>query len=189
MTQTVKKRFLIFSAVGAALLAILVTAVQYIRYRHTKSFSPEAEVVYTDGDVRMAVHYNRPYKKGRKIFGGLVPYGKVWRTGANEATVFEINRQLYVKSKTLPPGKYSLWTIPDSLTWTVIFNSQYGQWGIKSNMEANRDPALDVLSVTVPAIRQDKVCEQFTIEISKMGQEAELVLMWDNTVVSVPIEY
>ncbi len=184
-----RKQFLIFSAAGAVLLAALVAGVQYIRYRHTKSFSPEAEVVFADGDLRMAVHYNRPYKKGRKIFGGLVPYGQVWRTGANEATVFETNRPVRIKDKTLQPGKYSLWTIPDSLSWTVIFNSEYGQWGINSNMQANRNPERDVLAVTVPAIRQDKLFEQFTIELAKMGTEAELVFMWDYTVVSVPIEY
>lgn len=183
------KRFLIFSAVSAVLLVSLLLGIQYIRYRHTKSFSPESEVVFSDGDFRMAVRYNRPYKKGREIFGGLVPYGKVWRTGANEATVFETNKTITIKGKTLRPGKYSLWTIPDSLQWTVIFNSEYGQWGINSNMEANRKPELDVLTITVPAIQQDKVFEQFTIELIKTGEEAEMVLLWDKTVVTVPIEY
>jgi hypothetical protein len=190
MNNVINRRFLIFSAAGVVLLVVLIMGVQYIRYRHTKSFSPEAEVVFTAGDVRMAVVYNRPYKKGRQIFGALVPYGKVWRTGANEATVFETNRPLKIKDKTLPAGKYSLWTIPDSLSWTVIFNAEYGQWGINAKMEANRNPQLDVLAVVVPAIRQDKIFEQFTIELAPMtGREVELVLMWDDTVVSVPMEY
>ncbi len=189
MVKAGMKRFLIFSAVSAVLLVLLVLGVQYIRYRHTKSFSPEDVAVFTDGDFRMAVYYNRPYKKGREIFGGLVPYGKVWRTGANEATVFETNKTLTIKGRQLRPGKYSLWTIPDTLKWTVIFNAEYGQWGVNSNMEANRKPELDVLEVTVPAVQQDKVFEQFTIELVKMGDEAEMILLWDKTVVAIPIEY
>jgi hypothetical protein len=183
------KKFLIFSAVGAVLIISLVLTVQYIRYKHTKSFSPEEEVVYEESGLKLRVLYNRPYKKGREIFGALVPYGKVWRTGANEATLFETNKPLTIEGKKLPPGKYSLWTIPDSVTWTVIFNSEHGQWGVNSKMEANRDPALDVLSVPVPAVKQERVFEQFTIRFEKMGEEVEMILLWDQTVVDVPIEY
>lgn len=183
------KKFLIFSAVGAVLIISLVLTVQYIRYKHTKSFSPEQEVVFEENGLRLRVLYNRPYKKGREIFGALVPFGKVWRTGANEATVFETNKTLTIEGKKLPPGKYSLWTIPDSVTWTVIFNSEHGQWGVNSKMEANRDPALDVLSVPVPAVKQERVFEQFTIRFEKMGEEVEMILLWDQTVVDVPIEY
>lgn len=187
--QTRMKKFLVFSAVGAVLIIGLVLTVQYIRYKHTKSFSPEQEVVFEENGLRLRVLYNRPYKKGREIFGALVPYGKVWRTGANEATVFETNKALTIKGKKLLPGKYSLWTIPDSVTWTVIFNSEYGQWGVNSKMEANRDPALDVLSVPVHAVRQERVFEQFTIQFEKMGEEVEMILLWDQTVVAVPMEY
>ncbi len=183
------KKFLIFSAVGAVLVTSLVLTVQFIRYKHTKSFSPEEEVTFNENGVRLRVLYNRPYKKGREIFGALVPYGKVWRTGANEATLFETNKTLTIKDKKLAPGKYSLWTIPDSIVWTVIFNSEHGQWGVNSKMEANRDPALDVLSVPVQAIKQERVFEQFTIQFEKMGEEVEMILLWDQTVVAVPIEF
>ncbi|MDL5048619.1 DUF2911 domain-containing protein [Oscillatoria amoena NRMC-F 0135] len=183
------KKFLIFSAVGSVLIITLILTVKYIRYKHTKSFSPEAEVVYSEDDVRLRVLYNRPYKKGREIFGVLVPYGKVWRTGANEATLFETNKTLSIEGKKLAPGKYSLWTIPDSVTWTVIFNSGHGQWGVNSSMEANREPALDVLSVPVHAVKQERIFEQFTIQFEKVGEEVEMILLWDQTVVAVPIEY
>lgn len=179
------KRFLIFLAVGVALIAVLLL-VQHIQLKKTKSLSPEEEVGYTDGDLDIHVLYNRPSKRGRKIFGELVPYGKVWRTGANEATTFETNKPLEIDGKKLMPGKYSLWTIPDSTTWTVIFNSEYGQWGINHNGEANRNPANDVLTLPVHAVTQERIFEQFTISFEKVGEEAEMILLWDNTVVSVP---
>ncbi|MBX2944433.1 MAG: DUF2911 domain-containing protein [Cyclobacteriaceae bacterium] len=164
--------------------------VNAIRLRQTKSFSPEEVVSFADGDLRIKVFYNRPYKKGREIFGGLVPYGKVWRTGANEATVFETNKVITLEGgKKLIPGKYSFWTVPDSSSWQIIFNAQHGQWGVNSKGEANRDPALDVLSISAHAIIQENEFEQFTIQFEKMGEEAEMVLLWDKTVVAIPFSY
>jgi hypothetical protein len=132
------------------------------------------------------VYYNRPYKKGRVIFGELVPFGKVWRTGANEATIFETNKDLTIGSKTLKAGKYSFFTIPGEQAWSVIFNAESGQWGVGFNGEANRNPAKDVVVVDVPSVLQEKEFEQFTISIAKSGEEMELILMWDKTLVSVP---
>lgn len=183
------KKFLIFFAVGVVVIIILILLVNHIRLKNTKSLSPEEEVVYTDGDLKLSVSYNRPYKRNREIFGGLVPYGKVWRTGANEATVFRTNKTIVIEGKKLNPGAYSLWTIPDSVTWTVIFNSESGQWGINHKGQANRNPSLDVFSIPVHAVKQERVFEQFTIAFEKVGEEAEMVLLWDNTVVAVPFSY
>lgn len=182
------KRFLIFLAVGVALIAVLLL-VQQIQRKKTKSLSPEEEVNYSERDLKIKVLYNRPSKRGRKIFGELVPYGKVWRTGANEATTFETNKSITVEGKTLAPGKYTVWTIPDSTVWTVIFNSQYGQWGINHKGEADRNPSLDVLNIPVHAVVQDRTFEQFTIAFEKIGDQAEMVLLWDNTVVAVPFSH
>lgn len=183
------KKFLIFSAIGVVVITILVLVLGYVRLKNTKSFSPEDEVVYTSDDLRIRVLYNRPYKKNREIFGKLVPYGKVWRTGANEATIFETNKTITIEGKRLNPGKYSFWTVPDSTTWMVIFNSESGQWGINHKGEANRNPALDVLNIPVHAVTQERVFEQFTIAFEKVGEEAEMVLLWDNTVVAIPFSY
>lgn len=180
---------MIFSAVGVALITGLVLLIAQIQLKNKKAFSPEEEVVFSDGDLEVQVFYNRPYKKNREIFGGLVPYGKVWRTGANEATVFQTNRTITIEGKKLNPGKYSFWTIPDSTTWQVIFNSQTGQWGINHTGEANRDPMLDVLTIPVHAVKQTREFEQFTISFEKVGEEAEMVLLWDKTVVAVPFSY
>lgn len=183
------KRFLIFLAVGVALIVVLLLVQQIQLNKKTKSLSPEEEATYSEGDLKLKVFYNRPSKRGRKIFGELVPYDKVWRTGANEATTFETNSPLTFEGKTLAPGKYSLWTIPDSTVWMVIFNSQYGQWGINHKGEADRNPSLDVLSVPAHAVIQDRIFEQFTIAFEKVGEQTEMVLLWDNTVVAVPFSH
>jgi len=180
---------LIFSAIGVALVTCLVLLIAHIHLKNEKAFSPEDEAIFTDGNLKVKVFYNRPYKKKREIFGGLVPYRKVWRTGANEATVIETNRSINIEGKKLNPGKYSFWTVPDSTTWKVIFNSQTGQWGINHKGEANRDPVFDVLVVSVHAVKQEREFEQFTISFEKVGEEAEMVLLWDKTVVAVPFSY
>jgi hypothetical protein len=183
------KKFVIFSLVGIAIIGILVAIIAYVQLKKTKSFSPEDVAVYEQNDLKISVFYNRPYKKGRVIFGELVPYDKVWRTGANEATTFETSKDLLIEGKKLKAGKYSLWTIPRKENWTVIFNSEHGQWGINSRGESNRQAELDVLTVDITAIEQDQVFEQFTISFEKSADEIEMVFAWDKTVASVPISY
>ncbi len=183
------KKFLVFLLLGALIIALLVVGVQYMRLKQTKSLSPEDFIVFHQDDLTVTVFYNRPYKKGRDIFGKLVPYGKVWRTGANESTTFEVNKDITIAGQLLKAGKYSLWTIPGEETWTVIFNSEYGQWGVNSDGEANRNPEKDVISVEVMALTQSREFEQFTIAFEKTGEEAEMVLIWDKTLVAVPFTY
>jgi Protein of unknown function (DUF2911) len=176
------KKFLIVLGV----LIILVLGVLFYLMNQTKSKSPADKSSFSSGDLSISVLYNRPFKKGRVIFGELVPYQKVWRTGANEATVFETNKDLVFGDKTLKAGKYSLFTIPEEQSWTVIFNSKTGQWGITFDGEANRDPAKDVLSVQALSVQQEKEFEQFTISIEQQSEEMQLIFMWDKTLVSVP---
>jgi hypothetical protein len=171
--------------IGIIVLLIIGAWVGFLQT--TKSKSPEADVIYKANDMAIHIYYNRPFKKGREIFGGLVPYGKVWRTGANEATVFETKSDLSINGKTLKAGKYSLWSIPNEQTWTLIFNSEYGQWGINLiNGDANRDPKNDILSIEAPVLIQDKEFEQFMISVKNNGEELELILIWDKTLVSIP---
>src|SRR5690606_26400190 len=92
--------------------------------------------------------------------------------------------------QTLRAGKYSVWTIPRETTWTIIFNSEHGQWGLDSKGEPNRNPDLDVLQVDVKPALQDQVFEQFTIAFEDTGEhDAEMVLIWDKTLVAVPFTY
>ena len=169
------------------LAIVLVVAFMFWR-NEVKSKSPEEGFDYVEGDAKIHVFYNRPYKKGRVIFApdGLVPFGRVWRTGANEATYIETNKTLLIKGQELKPGKYSIWTIPDAENWQVIFNSDYPSWGINFNGEANHDPSADVVKVDVPVSTTENEIEQFTISIEKTGDEMELIFLWDKTVVAVP---
>lgn len=184
------RKFFIFSLIGIAVIAAIVAFIGFMQLKNTKSFSPEDEVIFTDGDLRIKVFYNRPSKKGREIFGGLVPLNQVWRTGANEATTFETNQDLNFEGQVLKAGKYSVWTIPRETTWTVIFNSEHGQWGLNSKGLPNRNEELDVMQVDVHALQQDQVFEQFTIAFEDTGErDAEMVLIWDKTLVAVPFTY
>ncbi|AYB30696.1 DUF2911 domain-containing protein [Chryseolinea soli] len=180
------KKFLVIAGIAVTILIILGVVTNYFLKKHTKSFSPEEETVFKQDALEIKVFYNRPYKKGRQIFGSLVPYGKVWRTGANEATTFETNKDIEFENQKLKKGKYSLWTIPGEETWTIIFNSEYGQWGIGPGGEANRDPEKDVLKLDVHSVQSEREFEQFTISFEKTGAEAEMVLIWDKTLVAVP---
>lgn len=183
------KKFLVFAGVALVIVIGLGWGVSQYQTQQTKSFSPEDHVNFSSNGVNITVFYNRPYKKDREIFGSLVPYDKVWRTGANEATTFESNKELTIEGHVLRRGKYSLWTIPGKEKWTFIFNSQYGQWGVNSAGEPNRDPTRDVLTVDARPVTHDTVFEQLTIAFEKTGGEAEMVLMWDNTIVALPFSY
>ncbi len=177
------KKFLLVLGI---ILIIILGVLTYFRVYYTKSFSPEDQVKFEDGDLQIMVVYNRPSKKGRVIFGELVPYGKVWRTGANEATTFETSKDLTFGGKPLKAGKYSLWGIPNEQSWTIIFNTEYGQWGVGFNGEANRIPGKDVLSVDAPSVSIEKEFEQFTIAVENMAGEHELTFIWDKTLVALP---
>ena len=175
-------------AVIIVIVLVALVAIFFLWRSQVKSKSPEEGFDYVEGDLKIHVFYNRPYKHGRVIFApdGLVPFGKVWRTGANEATYIETNKTLLIKGKELKPGKYSVWTIPNAESWKVMFNSEYPSWGINFNGEANHDAAADVVTVESPVSQTETEIEQFTISIEKTGDEIELIFMWDKTVVSVP---
>ncbi|MEM9856599.1 MAG: DUF2911 domain-containing protein [Bacteroidota bacterium] len=178
------KKLIIFGGITVALIALVAIVMKM----YTKSFSPADTVSYENEGLNIVVNYCRPFKKDRQIFGELVPYGEVWRTGANEPTTFTLNQQVKIKNNLLEPGTYSLWTIPKEDAWTVIFNSDVPNWGVKvPSGEANRDPENDVLTVVVPAIKTQDLFEQFTISFDKLKEELDMVLMWENTLVVVPM--
>jgi hypothetical protein len=99
----------------------------------------------------------------------LVPYNKVWRTGANEATLFATDKEIKVEGKSLPAGKYSIYTIPGEKEWVFILNSQTGQWGVKENEETTEDPAKDVLRVTIKPEKSASFNERMKFEVDKTG--------------------
>jgi len=181
-----KKVLLGLKILSIALLLILVKLF-YDRYA-TKAYSPEDTVVYQDESLDLEVFYNRPYKKDRKIFGGLVPYGEVWRTGANEATTFSTNEDLMIDGSMLEAGKYTLWTIPMENSWKVIFNSKMYPWGINLDNKPYREPEYDVLVIEIPTEKIQETLEQFSIYFEKDHDFVDLTFSWDRTKVSVPIK-
>ncbi len=114
--------------------------------------------------------------KGRTIFGELEPYGKVWRTGANEATTIEVSTDVEIEGEPLPAGKYALFTIPTEDDWTVVFNKTPEQWGAY-----DYDEAEDALRVEVTPEETDEPTEQLTFEI---GDDGQVTMMWANAAVS-----
>jgi len=131
------------------------------------------------------VYYSQPQKKGRDIFGAKVPYGKVWRTGANEAVEFKAYQDLSFGGKKLQAGTYSLFTIPGKTEWTIIINSDLDYWGAYSYEKKN-----DVLRVKVPSSSISEVIEAFSIRFEAKGDnEAIMKMAWDQTLVEIPISY
>lgn len=149
--------------------------------RSLGTLSPHDSVRATVAGSVLAVRYSRPSMRGRVIFGSAVPWGRVWRTGANEATVFETSADLVAGGTTIPAGKYSLWTIPAPGSWTLIVNKNTGQWG--TEYDAQYDLAR--LAMQVEHLKQP--VEQFTIGIEPKGKGAVLQLAWERTRAVIPL--
>lgn len=146
--------------------------------------SPLSVVTSRYKDTYLKIVYSQPHKNDRELFGSLVPYGKVWRTGANEATEITVTRDIKVNDKDLKAGTYSLFTIPDEGKWTIIFNLDQGLWG-----SYNYNELRDVFRFEVPVTETDRLYEAFTIAIDSKNEAADISLMWGNTKVSFPIHY
>jgi hypothetical protein len=130
----------------------------------------------------VTVSYGRPYKKGRDIFGGLEPWGEVWRLGADEATEITIDKDGMFGGKKIKAGTYTMFAKLDKKEWTIILNSELKQWG-SFKYEKIKDK--DVLQTTVPVKQLDKVVEQLTITPKENG----LMMEWDKTGVFVPMKF
>jgi len=141
----------------------------------------QAEFAFADGK-KITITYSRPLMRGRKIMGDLVPYGKVWRTGANAATSLVTDTDLVVANARVPAGKYTLYTVPGEQTWTIIINKQTGQWGLRY------DQAQDLVRVEVMPVKLRAAVDQFTIRFDREGPaKATLKIEWENTSVPVPV--
>lgn len=178
-------KWLLIISVGLAV--ILFVSMRVLRYQ-TKKHSPEATITYNQGSLDLKVFYCRPYKKGRQIFGELVPYNKVWRTGANEATTFTTKSDIKINGQSLKAGEYTLWSIPGENEWEVFFNSEKHGWGVRmKDGMASRNPEFDVVSCKVPVQIPNDIVDQFTISFQDNGN-LNLVLEWDSVRVSLPIQ-
>ena len=127
--------------------------------------------------------YGQPLKKGREIFGNLVPYGKLWRTGANEATEITFTSNIMVGENALPAGTYTLFSIPNKESWTIIFNSVLGQWG-----DFTYDSTKNVLRYQVPVLKNIDIYEGFTVQFEDKTRGFDMLLLWDDVKIAVPIQ-
>jgi len=152
-------------------------------FAHDRKFAP-AKV----GDKLFArITYSRPAKKDREVFGKLIPFGKAWRVGANEATEVKFYTDATIQGKKIKAGVYALHVIPNETEWTIILNADLDQWGSYSYKQD-----LDVLRVNVPVKKSDEVVENLSIQFKKMSDnflESHLMIAWDNTMVEVPVSF
>lgn len=131
------------------------------------------------GKAQVSINYGSPSVKGRKIWGDLVPYNKVWRAGANEATTFSTDQPLMVEGKSLPAGKYGFFVIPGETEWTIIFNKTAKQWGAYEYKEKD-----DVLRITVKPLKSPLMNERLVYKVSPAG----ISLHWENLEVPVSMK-
>ncbi len=164
----------------ASLLIVFATFDANAQTDKSKRLSPPDKVTETiKSGVTVSVDYSQPSVKGRTIGDEIAPYGKVWRTGANEATIFEIDKDVKINGQSLSAGKYGLYSIPREKEWTIIFNKVWNQSVSKySDSE-------DVLSVKVKPITAKDFTEKMTFKIEKSG---EVKLMWGNVVVPFTVK-
>ena len=134
------------------------------------------------GGKTIKTDYSSPRMKGRKIYGDLVPYGKVWRTGANEATTFVTSGDVNLGGKTVPAGSYTIFTVPNADKWTLIINKKTGEWGIPYKYESD-----ELARVEMKVSKLPSPAENVTISYEKKGNGCTLNVDWENTRASVDI--
>ena len=164
---------------GSALIASVTLAVIVLAAQQDKSSRPsppaKAECKLPN-DKTVTVDYSSPRAKGRKIFGGLVPYGQVWRAGANEATSFVTTAEISVGGKTIPASKYTIFTIPEENKWTLVISKKTGEWGTAYPGSDN-----DLARIDMRVSKTSAPVEDFTIAFDQSGSGCTMRMEWENT--------
>ena len=151
----------------------------------TPASSPTASLTQMVGLAKVSIEYSRPAVRGRKIFGDLVPFGKVWRTGANKITTIAFDQAVLLNGQKIAAGSYALLTIPGQTTWTIIFNSDDKQWGAY-----DYDPKKDVLRFDVPAEKAVPKVENMDISVEQIDPiNANVVIAWAKTAVRFKVTH
>lgn len=151
----------------------------------TPKASPAAEVEQVVGLTKVEVDYSRPAKNNRSVFGDLVPYGRLWRTGANDNTVVEFSDDVKVLGNTVPKGKYAIFTVPSPNEWKIIFYKDVNNWGAPKEL----DPAKVALTTSVPTKGLESEVEYFSIQIDPISSsKGALVFKWEKTMASLEFE-
>jgi DUF2911 family protein len=172
------------AVIGLGCLVVVAAAAAVIR-QQDKSARPSPPAKATcdlGGGKSITIDYSSPRAKGRKVFGGLVPFGQVWRTGANEATTFVTDADLKVGSSEIPAGKYTLFTVPESDKWTLVISKKTGEWGT-----AYPGASEDLVRVPMKVGTTSGAVENFTIAFDKGSAGCSLRIEWEDTRASVDI--
>lgn len=178
------KKTIMIKGFVLALTGIFMSSTIWAQADKSQRPSPPGTATGKVQAATVTINYSSPSVKGRKIWGDLVPYDKVWRAGANEATIFETDKDIKVEGKTLAAGKYSIYAIPGEKEWTIIFNSATGQWGINRDGSTTEDPAKDVLRVTVKPKKSASFNERLAYKVDNNG----FALLWENLEIPVSIK-
>jgi hypothetical protein len=177
----VKARYLLPAGLLVVALVATVSLVSYGQFGGSRYTSPPASSATRIGGKQVTIAYYAPSMHGRKVMGGLVPFGEVWCTGANWATKITTEANLEMGGLKLPAGSYSIWTIPDQKEWTLIINKQTDQFHL--NYDQTRDfgrTKMNLKTLTTPV-------ETFKIEVrSDGGNKGTLALLWETTEASIP---
>lgn len=167
------------------LLFLLLSFSSYSQEAIKPRPSPLAVIAMKYRDSYVKITYSQPHKNNRSVFGSLVPYGQVWRTGANEATEITLTKDIQLNGTLLKAGTYSMFSIPEKDHWTIIINSEIGLWG-----SYNYNNKLDVMRFNVPAqTLTGIVYEPFIIAFDQQNEMANLLMMWDNVKISISIKF
>jgi Protein of unknown function (DUF2911) len=172
-------------SLGLALSLSLVFSLVFgaVRAEEKKRVSPHEKAQAVIAGKKVTIEYGRPYKKGRPIFGGLVPYDQVWRTGADEATTLTTEGDLMIGTLRVPKGSYALFTVPGPNAWTLVVNKTAQQWGA-----FKYDAKEDLGRVPMKLGANAALVEQLTIALDPAGpRKAILKLSWDKLIASVPL--
>jgi hypothetical protein len=182
------KKTILARIAALAFIGIFLSSHSSAQEDKSKRPSPPAVATGKIKDAIITIDYSSPSVKGRKIWGGLVPYNTLWRAGANEATIFTTSKDIEVEGKKLPAGKYSLFMTPGEKEWSVFFNSETGQWGDTNDGKANMDPKKVVLEVKVKPKDLKDVQEKMTYTVEDKLMDKGFYLSWDKLKVFVSIK-
>ena len=166
------------------ILLILTNFTSYSQLK-TPSASTASEIEQVVGLTEIEIDYNRPSKKGRNIFGNLVPYGKIWRTGANSGTEISFSTDVTINGQNIKEGTYSIFSIPNKDSWEIILYADTDLWSVPRNWDENK---IIFQSNFKTNMNNDKSVETFTISFDNItNNDFDLVFSWDDTYVIVPI--
>src|SRR5205807_5312674 len=168
---------------GILALIFMLTIVGGAQQDKSKRPSPPGTAEVTLKGKQITIDYSRPYLKGRHVGQELAPFGRVWRTGANEATTLTTEASLNIGGTSVPAGTYTLYSLPSEGTWKLIINKQTGQWGTEY------DEKQDLARVDLKKSQTKAPVEQFTISFDKKSDNAaDLVMEWENIRLTVPVK-